>query len=104
MRTNYDFSPLFRSSIGFDHVFDLLQSAARIQAIDNWPPYDIEKTGEDQYRLTRAVAGFSADNLESPSERPITQPNLNDWPEELHHMNLRELADLPLGREPRFRE
>ena len=64
MRTNYDFSPLFRSSIGFDHVFDLLQNAARVQSIDNWPPYDIEKTGEDQYRLTMAVAGFSADDLE----------------------------------------
>jgi len=63
MRTNYDFSPLFRSSIGFDHVFDLLQNAARVQSIDNWPPYDIEKTGEDQYRLTMAVAGFSADDL-----------------------------------------
>ena len=64
MRTNYDFSPLFRSSIGFDHVFDLLQNAARVQSIDNWPPYDIEKTGEDQYRLTMAVAGFSADDLD----------------------------------------
>ena len=64
MRTNYDFSPLFRSSIGFDHVFDVLQNAARVQSIDNWPPYDIEKTGEDQYRLTMAVAGFSADDLD----------------------------------------
>ena len=64
MRTNYDFSPLFRSSIGFDHAFDLLQNAARVQPIDNWPPYDIEKTGEDRYRLTMAVAGFSVDDFE----------------------------------------
>lgn len=64
MRTNLDFSPLFRSSIGFDHVFDLLHNAARVQPLDNWPPYDIEKTDEDQYRLTMAVAGFSADDLD----------------------------------------
>jgi len=64
MRTNYDFSPLFRSSIGFDHLFNLLENAARVQPIENWPPYNIEKTGEDQYRLTIAVAGFSTDDLE----------------------------------------
>jgi molecular chaperone IbpA len=52
MRTNFDFSPLFRSSIGFDHLFGLLENAARVPSIDNWPPYDIEKTGDDQYRLT----------------------------------------------------
>jgi len=60
----YDFSPLFRSSIGFDHLFNLLENAARLQPIENWPPYNIEKTGEDQYRLTMAVAGFSTDDLE----------------------------------------
>ena len=38
MRTAYDFSPLFRSSVGFDHVFDLLENAARVQALDGWPP------------------------------------------------------------------
>lgn len=64
MMANLDFSPLFRSSVGFDHVFDLLQNASRVQPIENWPPYDIERTGEDRYRITMAVAGFSADELE----------------------------------------
>jgi molecular chaperone IbpA len=59
MRTVYDFSPLFRSSIGFDRVFDLLENATRVQSIDNWPPYNIEKWGDDQYRITMAVAGFA---------------------------------------------
>ena len=59
MRTAYDFSPLFRSSVGFDRVLDLLENAARVQTLDNWPPYDIEKAGEDQYRITMAVAGFA---------------------------------------------
>src|SRR5262245_27089548 len=58
MRTAFDFSPLFRSTVGFDRIFDLLDNAQRVSTIDNWPPYDIVKTGEDQYRVTLAVAGF----------------------------------------------
>ena len=66
-----DFSPLLRSSIGFDRLFDLLENAARVPSLDNWPPYNIAKTGEDRYRITMAVAGFS------PEELDLTvQPNL----------------------------
>jgi molecular chaperone IbpA len=68
MRTAYDFSPLFRSSVGFDRIFDLLENATRVQAIDNWPPYNIEKAGEDQYRISMAVAGFSPDELNLTSQ------------------------------------
>ena len=71
MRTAFDFSPLFRSSVGFDHVFDLLSSAADPQAVDNWPPYDIAKAGEDRYRVTVAVAGFAPEELDI-----VMQPNL----------------------------
>jgi molecular chaperone IbpA len=71
MRTNLNFSPLFRSTIGFDRVFDLLENASRTQSFDSWPPYDIVRTSEDSYRITMAVAGFSE------SELSIThQPNL----------------------------
>jgi molecular chaperone IbpA len=62
MRTAFDFTPLFRSSIGFDRIVDLLENAS-VTTIDNWPPYDIVKTGQDDYRLTMAVAGFSEDEL-----------------------------------------
>ena len=68
MMANLDFSPLFRSSIGFDRLFDLLDGAARVQPIENWPPYDIEKTGEDRYRIRMAVAGFSTDELDMTKE------------------------------------
>ena len=71
MRTAFDFSPLFRSSVGFDHVFDLLSSAADPQAVDGWPPYDIAKAGEDRYRITVAVAGFAPEELDL-----VMQPNL----------------------------
>ena len=63
MRTEYDFSPLFRSTVGFDRMFDLLQHATRGGVDENYPPYDIERTGEDSYRVTLAVAGFKPDDL-----------------------------------------
>jgi molecular chaperone IbpA len=63
MRTSLDFAPLYRSSIGFDRMFNLLENASRVQAIDSWPPYDIVKTGEDDYQITMAVAGFSQADL-----------------------------------------
>ncbi|KAA0588407.1 molecular chaperone IbpA [Azospirillum lipoferum] len=66
-----DFAPLFRSTVGFDRLFDLLDGAARFEAADDYPPYNIEKTGEDAYRITMAVAGFEPDELSI-----TTQPNL----------------------------
>jgi len=68
MRTSFDFSPFYRSSVGFDHVFDLLENAAQVQTIDNWPPYDIAKTGDDSYRISMAVAGFSQEELSIVAE------------------------------------
>jgi molecular chaperone IbpA len=57
----FDFSPLFRSTIGFDRLTRLVDAATRVDSASlAYPPYDIEKTGEDAYRLTMAVAGFSA--------------------------------------------
>ena len=60
MRT-YDFSPLYRSTAGFDRLFDMLDQANRV---DSWPPYNIEKTGEDAYRITMAVAGYAPEEIE----------------------------------------
>src|SRR5688572_12546920 len=71
MRTTYDFAPLFSSSIGFEHLVNLLENAASVQQINNWPPYNIEKTGEESYRITMAVAGFNPDEIDVTA-----QPNL----------------------------
>jgi molecular chaperone IbpA len=61
----FDFSPLFRSTIGFDRLTRLVDAANRVDnAALAYPPYNIEKTGEDAYRLTMAVAGFSPDEIE----------------------------------------
>lgn len=69
MSTTFDFTPLFRSSIGFDRMLNALQAASRVESIDNWPPYDIEKAGEDDYRVSLAVAGFSQDDLTITQEQ-----------------------------------
>ena len=62
MRT-YDLSPLYRSTVGFDRIANLLDAALTGDNQPSYPPYNIEKTGEDAYRITLAVAGFSEDEL-----------------------------------------
>ena len=71
MNTVFDFAPLSRFGIGFDRLFDLLEEAGKFESTDNYPPYNIEKTGEDAYRVTLAVAGLTAGELSVTSE-----PNL----------------------------
>lgn len=62
MRT-IDFTPLYRSAVGFDRLAGLLESAARTGQESGWPPYNIETTGENAYRIEIAVAGFKPDEL-----------------------------------------
>jgi molecular chaperone IbpA len=89
MRSTFDFSPLFRSSIGFDRVFDLLENASRAESVDHWPPYDIAKFGDDDYRITMAVAGFSQDELTITLEPNMLivagQKSSEDTGQYLHH-------------------
>lgn len=68
MRT-YDFTPLYRSAIGFDRLAHLFDEAARADAQPSYPPYNIELVGEDKYRITMAVAGFERSELEIETER-----------------------------------
>src|SRR4029077_3271573 len=60
---NYDFTPLSRSTVGFDHLFDLINNIQHAENQDNYPPYDIARTGEETYRISLAVAGFSPEDL-----------------------------------------
>ena len=64
MRTNFDFAPYRRSTVGFDRLFDLLESTARTEAVEGYPPFDIERESEDSYQITLAVAGFRPDDIE----------------------------------------
>lgn len=61
--SDFDFSPLFRSTIGFDRLMRLADAATRVET-GGYPPYNIESTGENAYRLTMAVAGFGPDEID----------------------------------------
>lgn len=69
MRT-YDFAPLWRSTIGFDRLFDLLDETQRA-AEDNYPPYNIERLGEDRYQISLALAGFGPDEITITAEQNV---------------------------------
>jgi len=61
---NYDLSPFYRSTVGFDRLFSMLDSVAGgDQSVPGYPPYNIERTGENAYRITLAVAGFGENEL-----------------------------------------
>jgi molecular chaperone IbpA len=61
---SFDLSPLYRSTVGFDRLFSLLDQASGVEAgVPGYPPYNIERTGENDYRITMAVAGFSDSEL-----------------------------------------
>ena len=69
MRTA-DFAPLWRSTIGFDRLFDLAESAQRTSE-DNYPPYNIERLDEDRYAISLALAGFSPDEINITAEQNV---------------------------------
>lgn len=64
MRNDFDFTPYRRSTVGFDRLFDMIENAARTELVDGYPPFDLEKQGDDAYRITLAVAGFKPDEIE----------------------------------------
>jgi molecular chaperone IbpA len=71
MRTNFDFAPYRRSTVGFDRFFDLLETGTRADASDGYPPFDILKEGQDSYRITLAVAGFRPDEIEIVAQQNL---------------------------------
>jgi molecular chaperone IbpA len=68
MRT-FDPTPLWRSTVGFDRLFDLIDSSLREAGDDNYPPYNIERTDEDTYRVSLALAGFAPDEVTVTAEQ-----------------------------------
>ena len=71
MRTTFDPTPFWRSTVGFDRVFDLLNESAQWSGDVAYPHYNIEKAGEDHYRISLALAGFSPDEITITAEQNV---------------------------------
>ena len=67
--TTFDFSPLYRTSVGFDRLASMLSTASRQEPGNSYPPYNIRTTGEDHYQISMAVAGFAEENLNISTEQ-----------------------------------
>lgn len=71
MRSSFDFSPFRRSAVGFDRLFDMLESSAASGNGENYPPFDLIKEGEHDYRIEVAVAGFKRSEIEITSHQNV---------------------------------
>lgn len=71
MRSAFDFSPFRRSSVGFDRLFDMLENSSFGQTQENYPPFDLIKEGENEYRIELAVAGFKPDELDITAQQNV---------------------------------
>ncbi|MGB0922546.1 MAG: Hsp20 family protein [Alphaproteobacteria bacterium] len=98
---NADLTPLFRNSVGFDRFDDLLNAAlsGTPEAVPAFPPYDIERVGENDYRITMAVAGYSEDDLSLVQEDTVltvkgtgTKPNADDKQNHFLHRGIARRA------------
>jgi molecular chaperone IbpA len=71
MRSAFDFAPYRRSTVGFDRLFDMLEDSSLGQPQENYPPFDLIKTGENQYRIELAIAGFKPDELDITAQQNV---------------------------------
>ena len=67
----FDLTPFRRSTIGFDRLFDLLEAQTRQAGGDNYPPFNLERVADDRYRITIAVAGFKADEVDITAQQNL---------------------------------
>ena len=71
MRTAFDFSPFRRSTVGFDRLFDMLENTGLGQSQENYPPFDLIKTGDNDYRIELAVAGFKPEEIDITAQQNV---------------------------------
>jgi molecular chaperone IbpA len=71
MRSAFDFSPYRRSTVGFDRLFDMLENSTLGQAQENYPPFDLIKLGDNDYRIELAVAGFKPDEIDITAQQNV---------------------------------
>jgi molecular chaperone IbpA len=97
MRT-YDFAPLWRSTIGFDRLFDLLDETQRASE-DNYPPYNIERLAEDRYQISLALAGFSPDEIAITAEQNVLTVEGRKADKEQHEYLYQGISARPFKRQ-----
>ncbi|WP_024507815.1 Hsp20 family protein [Bradyrhizobium sp. ARR65] len=97
MRT-YDFAPLWRSTIGFDRLFDLLDETQRATE-DNYPPYNIERLGEDRYQISLALAGFNPDEIAITAEQNVLTVEGRKADKEQHEYLYQGISARPFKRQ-----
>ena len=71
MRSAFDFAPFRRSTVGFDRLFDMLENSTVGQGQENYPPFDLIKLGENDYRIELAVAGFKPDEIDITAQQNV---------------------------------
>jgi molecular chaperone IbpA len=71
MRSAFDFSPFRRSTVGFDRLFDMLENSGFSQGQENYPPFDLIKAGDNEYRIELAVAGFKPDEIDITAQQNV---------------------------------
>ena len=71
MRSTFDFAPYRRSTVGFDRLFDMLENSSFGNGGENYPPFDLIKTGENDYRIELAVAGFKSDEIDITAQQNV---------------------------------
>jgi molecular chaperone IbpA len=97
MRTD-DFAPLWRSTIGFDRLFDLLDETRRTTE-DNYPPYNIERLAEDRYQISLALAGFRPDELAVTAEQNVLTVEGRKVDKEQHEYLYQGISARPFKRQ-----
>lgn len=71
MRTNFDFSPFRRSTVGFDRLFEMLENGGTTGGAESFPPFNLEQDGPDHYRITLAVAGFRQEEIDITAQQNL---------------------------------
>ncbi len=98
----FDFTPYRRSTVGFDRLFDMLEGANRANSGDNYPPFNIERLGDDAYRITLAVAGFKQDEIDITAQQNLMVVTGKKTPEAQNQAQFLHLGIAQRGFERRF--
>ena len=98
----FDFTPYRRSTVGFDRLFDMLEGANRANSGDNYPPFNIERLGDDAYRITLAVAGFKQEEIDITAQQNLMVVTGKKTPEAQNQAQFLHLGIAQRGFERRF--